>query len=1159
MEREGGDYANHNHDCDLHSPPPPVPCSDNDLRTMRHKRGCKAVEGIIAHCPNCKKAYNSEALASKVINSSYDDVYVSPSPETKELDIKHRLDIIALRHVYDIDNSLSKKEREQRLFLINAFYNLHRSLHARSCFKCCDECRFDLPGPEVKRTILSFINNPQPWFNWVGETVNNSNFTVELKRHIFDAFMNVYNPATTFALGCNNNVAFGNIKRMFYSTTYNSKGTQEDDAEAFQRVARMVAKRIKNLQEENRNSEDIGEGISRLYGGIVTHCRSHIISAPLARYIVTNGSRFKFSHKFAYIPIFDFHKYVLGQKIQGTLKWHRKTYLERSLVFDYVYQPKALNKVSLWDFVKHYMVVPITENNKLDVLPFKDSHPCAKHFGVIEREISLVPDIPFGIIPDLANVGNILNDPSDMTHSQQYVRERYAAFIMILFYPFRTPEDVKQNGSFMKAYQDILNKNSYVFNAAIIQNIQNCHNALRVDRPVDPLIARTEKYGDDECNNGNNNEDTEDNVDIDMALLDHCNNDEEQDQFDNEEPMSLSWIQGNGKNNCGYDHIAQVDVSNDDNVFLFSNSEENTKSNRTNAPRDMVSQIGLIELSLKKESRRIKIENKIKEVECANGTTDSIEKWGIAYGLDMKQMGAFEVLCATFVMTYYNEAYVSSNANHMATGPRSMRQAFRLQKDSLQKMGAKEQLLMFMTGPGGSGKSRVIDALMHYCRSYCSELGTQFNDRTIVVTAMTGVAATSIQGETTCSATRLACERITSDHIDEWENTRLLIIDEISFAKEDDLIQLDRNLRQMRQQPHKIYGGMNILFAGDFHQLPPVKADPLYYSSFELWQGALNSFIELEGMHRFNDDPVWGERLERFRNGCPTNEDFDVINARLLNVVQDEIPIGTAYACYGNKERNSIHAGLFRKHIEETHYRDLTQLPPSHTVIIKGNLVWKSNNTSLSKQKARQIYKYCGDAFCKNKQGQRCDPYLCLYKGCRIMHNQNTDVGNGKANGTQCSFQGVMLKPHARLHYEIIDGYFVNAVHASDIEYIKCKFVDSKHSGEFQLKPEKRVFNVQVPFVDPEKRIDQKLQINQVSIILNSATTGHKLQGQTKHSLIASDWYYGNNWVYVVLSRVKTIKGLFLREELDRTKDFSVDTRLLRHEQWLRTHLTLRN
>ena len=59
-----------------------------------------------------------------------------------------------------------------------------------------------------------------------------------------------------------------------------------------------------------------------------------------------------------------------------------------------------------------------------------------------------------------------------------------------------------------------------------------------------------------------------------------------------------------------------------------------------------------------------------------------------------------------------------------------------------------------------------------------------------------------------------------------------------------------------------------------------------------------------------------------------------------------------------------------------------------------------------------------------------------------------------------------------------------------------------------------------------------KISGNQFPVISNSCTTGHKLQGCTVELILANDWYYGANWAYVVLSRVKTMDGLFIHQHL---------------------------
>ena len=35
-------------------------------------------------------------------------------------------------------------------------------------------------------------------------------------------------------------------------------------------------------------------------------------------------------------------------------------------------------------------------------------------------------------------------------------------------------------------------------------------------------------------------------------------------------------------------------------------------------------------------------------------------------------------------------------------------------------------------------------------------------------------------------------------------------------------------------------------------------------------------------------------------------------------------------------------------------------------------------------------------------------------------------------------------------------------------------------------------------------------------------------------AILANDWYYGANWLYVVLSRVKTMAGLYIQKQLSK-------------------------
>lgn len=64
--------------------------------------------------------------------------------------------------------------------------------------------------------------------------------------------------------------------------------------------------------------------------------------------------------------------------------------------------------------------------------------------------------------------------------------------------------------------------------------------------------------------------------------------------------------------------------------------------------------------------------------------------------------------------------------------------------------------------------------------------------------------------------------------IEAWSDTRLVIIDECSFASAEDVNKIEKNARDLKNDAFQCYGGMNIIvIAGDFSQLEPQCREPV--------------------------------------------------------------------------------------------------------------------------------------------------------------------------------------------------------------------------------------------------------------------------------------------------------------------------------------------
>lgn len=128
-----------------------------------------------------------------------------------------------------------------------------------------------------------------------------------------------------------------------------------------------------------------------------------------------------------------------------------------------------------------------------------------------------------------------------------------------------------------------------------------------------------------------------------------------------------------------------------------------------------------------------------------------------------------------------------------------------------------EQLRMYIGGMGGTGKSQVIKALSHFF------LLRKEAHRFIIV-APTGTAAALLGGSTYHSMFGIN-ERMSSNkkgHIKaKLSGVEYVFFDEVSMLSARDMYRINTQLAKVFDRADVPFGGLNMVFSGDFAQLPP--------------------------------------------------------------------------------------------------------------------------------------------------------------------------------------------------------------------------------------------------------------------------------------------------------------------------------------------------
>ena len=384
---------------------------------------------------------------------------------------------------------------------------------------------------------------------------------------------------------------------------------------------------------------------------------------------------------------------------------------------------------------------------------------------------------------------------------------------------------------------------------------------------------------------------------------------------------------------------------------------------------------------------------------------------------------------------------------------------------------------VFLTGPGGTGKSHLLKI---FIERYNKINILSDSEKELYVTSTTGISSLLINGKTLHSYAGIGLGNKSYDfYIDKikknyklknrWRNTKILIIDEISMLEPELFEKLEIIARKVRNNEKK-FGGIQLIISGDFLQLPPVNSNKLCFES-NIWSDMIDkTFYFQENLRQDN---------KKFQ---------DILNKIRLGIVDEDVKNCLTSCINKNKTDLLIEPTILysKRHMVKEYNSDKLKLLSSNDKqIYKSTIEYKNIKDEYKEAYAEIINKMCD-----------VENEIELTIGTQVMLVVN-GIDDNLANGSI----GKIIKFDN--NYPVV--LFTNGIEKLITEY--------KWSLSDDNKKEPNVYKFQIP------------------LVLAWAITIHRAQGATldyiETDLGYSIFEYGQ--VYVVLSRVKTKEGIFIK------------------------------
>ncbi len=399
---------------------------------------------------------------------------------------------------------------------------------------------------------------------------------------------------------------------------------------------------------------------------------------------------------------------------------------------------------------------------------------------------------------------------------------------------------------------------------------------------------------------------------------------------------------------------------------------------------------------------------------------------------------------------------------------------------------------IFLTGPGGTGKTFLIKEIYDIAKK---------NDKNIQICAMTGCASVLLNCENTktlhsWSGIGLAngpiediIERIIKNYFRRktWKKVDVLVVDEVSMMSKKIFDLLNSLGKRIRREYTKPFGGIQIVFSGDFYQLPPVgnEDDPdttsFCFESTE-WHTVFNKNINLTKIFRQKDD-VYCKILNQIRIGKLTRTSYQRLNERIVK--------------YEVKQDNAIIPTILmpkRRDVDLINQREIKKLEGETKIY---NLS-RHDDLEVTNKKDDSMYfprEQYDNEWRHLENNIIAEKALELKIGTQVMCVANIDVDgpNPIVNGSQ----GIVVS-------------FVN-----DLPMVKFNDNHTRVIGKHTWISENC----------------KKVGVRQIPLIHAWAITIHKAQGATLDlvELDAGNSIFECGQTYVALSRVKSLSGLYLK------------------------------